>query len=119
MSYWVMTKIAAATLDSFCSFLETEVTSMFIKSSRATSESCVEVFDCGQAVVGTVKIRPSARPMKWTAREEGGVLQVRSFIPGIRIAMFTLRFVSAILVKGLKEKHDRRWGGTYGPPAGG
>src|SRR5438445_8723310 len=33
MSSWVMTKMAAAVLESFCSFFETEVTSTFIKSS--------------------------------------------------------------------------------------
>src|SRR6266849_1058493 len=37
-----MTKIAAATWDSFCSFFETEVTSMFIKFSML---SCVRSFD--------------------------------------------------------------------------
>src|SRR6266852_734905 len=47
MSPWVMTKIAAATWDIFCSFLETEVTSMFIRVSILT---CVRS-PCG--AVGT------------------------------------------------------------------
>src|SRR6266571_4106759 len=33
ISSWVMTKMAAAVLESFCSFFETEVTSTFIRSS--------------------------------------------------------------------------------------
>src|SRR6266571_957464 len=33
ISSWVMTNIAVATCDIFCSFFETEVTSMFIRSS--------------------------------------------------------------------------------------
>src|SRR5580704_6319603 len=33
MSSWVITKIAAATCDNFCSFFEAEVTSKFIRSS--------------------------------------------------------------------------------------
>src|ERR1700674_912403 len=37
MSSWVITKMAAATLDNFCSFLDTEVTSMFIRSSMLFS----------------------------------------------------------------------------------
>src|ERR1035438_1829619 len=36
MSFWVMTKIASAVRDNLCSFLATEVTSMFIRSSRFT-----------------------------------------------------------------------------------
>src|ERR1017187_1683432 len=36
MSSWVMKKIAAAVRDNLCSFLATEVTSMFIRSSRFT-----------------------------------------------------------------------------------
>ena len=38
MSSWVITKIAAATCDNFCSFFETEVTSVFIRSSRLSLE---------------------------------------------------------------------------------
>ena len=43
MSSLVMTKIAAAVLEIFCSFFETEVTSMFIRSSRFTLvKSCCD-----------------------------------------------------------------------------
>jgi hypothetical protein len=37
ISSWLMTWIAAAARESFCSFFETEVTSMFISSSRLIS----------------------------------------------------------------------------------
>src|ERR1035438_9156909 len=43
-----MTKIAAAVCDSFCSFFETEVTSMFMRSSRLLSARSFDV-SCDQA----------------------------------------------------------------------
>ena len=58
MSCWVMTKIAAATCDNFCSFFETDVTSIFIRSSILC---CVRSrgFCWGQA--GTVSNNASGR----------------------------------------------------------
>src|ERR1700691_1822000 len=46
ISSCVITKIAAAACDSFCSFLETEVTWIFIRSSSETSERSRGAADC-------------------------------------------------------------------------
>jgi hypothetical protein len=53
ISSWVITKIAAAASERFCSFLDTEVTWMFIKSSSGICERSLcagdgdGVFDAG------------------------------------------------------------------------
>src|SRR6266849_1817701 len=47
ISSWEITKMAAAVWDSFCPFFETEVTSMFIRSSRLRSVRSAG-FCCGQ-----------------------------------------------------------------------
>src|SRR5450631_628448 len=59
ISSCVMTKIAAAACDNFCSFLETEVTSIFIRSSMLRSVRSAG-FCWDQA--GTVKHNDNTRP---------------------------------------------------------
>ena len=64
ISSWVITKIAAAAWEIFWAFLETEVTSMFIKSSRDTWERsrCPEVCS-GRCGAGCGE-RPNASPAR-------------------------------------------------------
>ena len=48
ISSWVMTNIAAPVLDSFCSFFETEVTWMFIRSSMLACDKSGSLLFCAQ-----------------------------------------------------------------------
>jgi len=61
MSSWLITKMAAAVCEAFCSFLDTEVTSMFIKSSRLRSARSLGRF-CGQA--GQMRLTAMAVPSR-------------------------------------------------------
>jgi hypothetical protein len=92
MSSCVITNAAAAVRDSFCSFLDTDVTSMFIKSSRLTvvrsprtvaagfceaggvGEACYEdcCEDCPPACPGNSHIHTARTPLdrRWNALDD-------------------------------------------------
>src|ERR1700722_19898920 len=82
MSSCVITKIAAPVFDNFCSFFETEVTWMFIRSSRLTVERSGSWGACAQPkrpVSAITRARRHGNPLPMILKQFL-VLEVRAHI---------------------------------------